>query len=183
MRTKHLILILIGVIIATIVFIVFGPAGEPNDSFKHIVVQTHQQLKEFQVSQVPRRVIFKSHNTCPECAPPFLVGCVISVIFETKLAHLNLYPAPQRLVAAAALPHKALFVLSITPLLSARNECAIFPAPWGRIGHTFRKFVQIINLLSFINILKWFIDFLDPLSGLELTIQCPGNFSTAPEVC
>ncbi|EDW01203.1 uncharacterized protein LOC6559564 [Drosophila grimshawi] len=48
MRTKHLILILIGVIIATIVFIAFGPAGEPNDSFKHIVVQTHQQLKEFQ---------------------------------------------------------------------------------------------------------------------------------------
>ncbi|EDW08147.1 uncharacterized protein LOC6578297 [Drosophila mojavensis] len=48
MRTKHLILILIGVIIATLVFIVFGPAGEPNDSFKHIVVQTHQQLKEFQ---------------------------------------------------------------------------------------------------------------------------------------
>ncbi|KAH8407604.1 hypothetical protein KR222_007922 [Zaprionus bogoriensis] len=48
MRTKHLVLILIGVIIATIVFIVFGPAGEPNDSFKHIVVQTHQQLKEFQ---------------------------------------------------------------------------------------------------------------------------------------
>ncbi|EDW74544.1 uncharacterized protein Dwil_GK21346 [Drosophila willistoni] len=48
MRTKHLILILIGVIIATIVFIVFGPAGEPNDSFKNIVVQTHQQLKEFQ---------------------------------------------------------------------------------------------------------------------------------------
>ncbi|XP_030560249.1 uncharacterized protein LOC115762244 isoform X1 [Drosophila novamexicana] len=48
MRTKHLILILIGVIIATLVFIVFGPAGEPNDSFKHIVVQTHQQFKEFQ---------------------------------------------------------------------------------------------------------------------------------------
>ncbi|XP_017078914.1 uncharacterized protein LOC108113006 [Drosophila eugracilis] len=48
MRTKHLILILIGVIIATIVFIAFGPAGEPNDSFKNIVVQTHQQLKEFQ---------------------------------------------------------------------------------------------------------------------------------------
>lgn len=50
MRTKHLILILIGVIIATIVFIAFGPAGEPNDSFKNIVVHTHQQLKEFQVS-------------------------------------------------------------------------------------------------------------------------------------
>lgn len=50
MRTKHLILILIGVIIATIVFIAFGPAGEPNDSFKNIVVQTHQQFKEFQVS-------------------------------------------------------------------------------------------------------------------------------------
>ncbi|KAH8340073.1 hypothetical protein KR067_008003 [Drosophila pandora] len=48
MRTKHLILILIGVIIATIVFIAFGPAGEPNDSFKNIVVHTHQQLKEFQ---------------------------------------------------------------------------------------------------------------------------------------
>ncbi|EDV59604.1 uncharacterized protein LOC6541761 [Drosophila erecta] len=48
MRTKHLILILIGVIIATIVFIAFGPAGEPNDSFKNIVVQTHQQFKEFQ---------------------------------------------------------------------------------------------------------------------------------------
>lgn len=55
MRTKHLILILIGVIIATLVFIVFGPAGEPNDSFKHIVVQTHQQLKEFQVSNVVRK--------------------------------------------------------------------------------------------------------------------------------
>lgn len=63
MRTKHLILILIGVIIATIVFIVFGPAGEPNDSFKHIVVQTHQQLKEFQVSQVPRR----NDNTRSDC--------------------------------------------------------------------------------------------------------------------
>ncbi|KAH8257818.1 hypothetical protein KR038_001554 [Drosophila bunnanda] len=48
MRTKHLILLLIGVIIATIVFIAFGPAGEPNDSFKNIVVQTHQQFKEFQ---------------------------------------------------------------------------------------------------------------------------------------
>ncbi|SPP75542.1 uncharacterized protein LOC117584354 [Drosophila guanche] len=48
MRTKHLILILIGVIFATIVFIAVGPAGEPNDSFKNIVVQTHQQLKEFQ---------------------------------------------------------------------------------------------------------------------------------------
>ncbi|XP_052841345.1 uncharacterized protein LOC128255691 [Drosophila gunungcola] len=48
MRTKHLILILIGVIIATIVFIAFGPAGEPNESFKNIVVQTHQQFKEFQ---------------------------------------------------------------------------------------------------------------------------------------
>ncbi|KAH8372969.1 hypothetical protein KR009_009163 [Drosophila setifemur] len=48
MRTKHLILLLIGVIIVTIVFIAFGPAGEPNDSFKNIVVQTHQQIKEFQ---------------------------------------------------------------------------------------------------------------------------------------
>ncbi|XP_034479562.1 uncharacterized protein LOC117785582 [Drosophila innubila] len=48
MRTKNLIIILIGVIIVTIVFIAFGPAGEPNDSFKHIVVQTHQQLKELQ---------------------------------------------------------------------------------------------------------------------------------------
>ncbi|XP_020806795.1 uncharacterized protein LOC110182947 isoform X2 [Drosophila serrata] len=52
MRTKHLILLMIGVIIATIVFIAFGPAGEPNDSFKNIVVQTHQQFKEFQKFEI-----------------------------------------------------------------------------------------------------------------------------------
>lgn len=51
------------------------------------------------------------------------------------------------------------------------------------IGQTFREFVQIINSLSFINILKWFIDFHDPLSGLAVTlVNVTGNFSTAPEV-
>ncbi|XP_017025226.1 uncharacterized protein [Drosophila kikkawai] len=57
MRTKHLILLLIGVIIATIVFIAFGPAGEPNDSFKNIVVQTHQQFKEFQFEIDPKYLL------------------------------------------------------------------------------------------------------------------------------
>ncbi|KRJ98332.1 uncharacterized protein Dyak_GE23476, isoform C [Drosophila yakuba] len=63
MRTKHLILILIGVIIATIVFIAFGPAGEPNDSFKNIVVQTHQQFKEFQ--KIPQALSIRLHSDYP----------------------------------------------------------------------------------------------------------------------
>lgn len=92
MRTKHLILILIGVIIATIVFIVFGPAGEPNDSFKHIVVQTHQQLKEFQVSQVLRLVISESIIPSPKCALP---QCVIFVISKPKPSHLKMFARTQ----------------------------------------------------------------------------------------
>ncbi|KAM7345493.1 uncharacterized protein ACRADG_011764 isoform 1-T3 [Cochliomyia hominivorax] len=48
MRTKHFIVILCCVVATTLLFIVLGTAGEPNDSLKSIVSQTHQQLNKLQ---------------------------------------------------------------------------------------------------------------------------------------
>lgn len=44
MRTKHFILILAGVIGTSVLFILFGPAGQQNDSIKSIVSHTPEQL-------------------------------------------------------------------------------------------------------------------------------------------
>lgn len=50
MRTKHFIVILGGIIVTTLLFMFLGPAGEPNDSLKSIVSQTHEQFSKLQVS-------------------------------------------------------------------------------------------------------------------------------------
>lgn len=50
MRTKNFLIILCCVVLTSLFLILFSPAGQQNDSFKNIVSQTHQQLKEFHVS-------------------------------------------------------------------------------------------------------------------------------------
>lgn len=49
MRIKSFLLILSCVITLSLLLIILGPAGQQNDSFKNIVSQTHQQLREIQV--------------------------------------------------------------------------------------------------------------------------------------
>lgn len=48
MRTKHFLLLLCAVIGTSLLFILFGPAGQQNDSIKNIVSQTHEQLRNLQ---------------------------------------------------------------------------------------------------------------------------------------
>ncbi|XP_029708955.1 uncharacterized protein LOC109419957 [Aedes albopictus] len=48
MRTKHFLLLLFAVIGTSLLFILFGPAGQQNDSIKNIVSQTHEQLRNLQ---------------------------------------------------------------------------------------------------------------------------------------
>lgn len=63
MRRKNLILIILIVIATSILFIILGPAGEQNSSFNSIVSQTHQQIKDFQVSFIFTKAIIVKSGT------------------------------------------------------------------------------------------------------------------------
>lgn len=62
MRTKHFIVILCCVVATTLLFIVLGTAGEPNDSLKSIVSQTHQQFNKLQASLLKLFVLLISQK-------------------------------------------------------------------------------------------------------------------------
>lgn len=67
MRTKHFLLILIGVITTSVLLILLGPAGQQNDSIKNIMSQTHEQLRNLQKNMV--RDTSEQH---PEMDPKYL---------------------------------------------------------------------------------------------------------------
>lgn len=66
MRTKHFLLLLFAVIGTSLLFILFGPAGQQNDSIKNIVSQTHEQLRNLQNN------LREANDQHPEMDPKYL---------------------------------------------------------------------------------------------------------------
>ncbi|XP_062547443.1 uncharacterized protein LOC134213013 [Armigeres subalbatus] len=66
MRTKHFLLLLFAVIGTSLLFILFGPAGQQNDSIKNIVSQTHEQLRNLQNN------LREANEQHPEMDPKYL---------------------------------------------------------------------------------------------------------------